>query len=357
MAIKPGRQLIFTLALKSGSEVIPVPATATVSARLFAMDGTTPLSSPIPALATTVGANWPTGVVVVEIPAGETLLITPPQCAIIVTVANDGGSRNWITYIEVDDGIVDATALFSRNVAIAKFRANRMSAVIRYTGGNVSDDYLWDKLMAAEADAQRELHVFFRPTVLFPNDPSDAEIAALAGAPWAVDPGYDYSEDMIQPGGWTFLPLRQRPVITLESVKFAHPSMGTVFSIPSQWIKVDKKYGHIRFIPTNSAFIPSIGGLMVGALGMNSAPQFIEVRYTAGLKNAAADYPDLLDLVQRMAALRMIHDAVVPASTSISADGLSQSYSAPDLEKMQESIDRSMETLRQRIHGIPLMVL
>lgn len=249
------------------------------------------------------------------------------------------------------------SSLFTRTTFLASFKADRLPSVQQFLSGAVSDDYLWGKLLAAEADVQRELHVYLEPTVLFPNDPTQTEIDALAGAPWAVDPGYDYSEDMIQPGGWTFLPLRQKPVITLESIKFSHPSMGTVFSIPDKWIKVDKKYGHVRFIPTNSAFIPSLGGLMVGALGMNSAPQFIEVRYTAGLKNAAVDYPDLVDLVQRMAAIRMMNDAMLPASTSISADGLSQSKSAPDLEKLQAGVDKLLDTLRQRIHGIPLMVL
>lgn len=251
----------------------------------------------------------------------------------------------------------DTTALFTKTETITSLRFDRLPAITRYVGSSLTDDYLWSQVVAAEASVQRELHVFLRPTVLFPNDPTQAEIDALGGAAWDIDPGYDYTEDMLQPGGWTFLPLRQRPVITIESIKFAHPSMGTVFSIPAQWIKVDKKYGHVRFIPTNSAFIPSIGGLMVGALGMNSAPQFIEVRYTAGLKNAASDYPDLIDLVLRMALLRMVHNALLPASTSISADGLSQSISAPDLDKMQDGIDRLLETLRQRIHGVPLLVL
>lgn len=249
------------------------------------------------------------------------------------------------------------SSLFTRTSFLAAFKADRLPPVQRFLSGAVSDDYLWEKLQAAEADAQRELHVFFVPTVLFPNDPTQAEIDALAGSPWAVDPGYDYTEDMIQPGGWTFVPLRQRPVISIESLNFTHPSMGTFFTIPSQWIKVDKKYGHIRFLPTNNAFIPSLGGLMVGALGMNSAPQFLEVRYTAGLKDAATDYPDLLDVIQRMVLHRLMSDAVVSASESISADGLSQSKSAPDLEKMQDSIDNQTETLRQRIHGVPLMVL
>jgi len=248
-------------------------------------------------------------------------------------------------------------SLFDRITFLASFKADRLASVQRYLSGPVSDDYLWAKLRAAEADAQRELHAYLVPTALFPDDPTQAEIDALAGAPWAVDPGYDYTEDMIQPGGWTFLPLRQRPVISLESLKFTHPSMGTFFTIPPQWIKLDKKYGHVRYLPTNNAFIPSLGGLMVGALGMNSAPQFIEVRYTAGLKDAANDYPDLIDLIQRMVLSRVLGDAMVAASESISADGLSQSKSAPDLDKMQDGIDKAMDTLRQRIHGVPLMVL
>lgn len=357
MAIKPGRPLTFTLALKSGSDIIPVPVGAVVTARLHTGDGVTPISSVISASATAIGANWALGVVVVEIPDTETTLVAAPQCAIVVSVTANGASRNWVTYIEVDPVTPDASALFQRSIAVSRFRSDRLGAVQKYTGANVSDDYIWSKLIAAEADASRELHVFLRPTVLFPNDPTSEEIAALAGAAWAVDPGYDYTEDMIQPGGWTFVSLRQRPVVSLESVAFTHPSMGRFFTIPLQWVRVDKKYGHIRFLPTNNAFVPTLGGLMVGALGMNSAPQYLEVRYTAGLKNAAADYPDLIDLVQRMAAIRMLNDAFLPASTSISADGLSQSKSAPDTDKMQAGVDKLLDTLRLRIHGIPIMVM
>ena len=156
--------------------------------------------------------------------------------------------------------------------------------------------------------------------------------------------------------GWTFIPLRQRPVISLESIKFIYPYGGTVLTVPTEWIKIDKKYGHVRFLPTN-AFLGALGGMLIGGMGLQGSPQFIEVRYTAGLKNAAQDYPDLIDLVQRMAMLRMMHDAMLPASESISADGLSQSKSAPDLEKMQDSIDKQLETLRHRIHGVHMMVM
>ncbi len=247
-------------------------------------------------------------------------------------------------------------SLFNQDQFLESFRADRLPAVQRYLSGSVSDDYLLAKLFAAESTVQRELHVYLTPTVLFPNDPTQAEIDALAGASWDVDPGYDYTEDMIQPGGWTFIPLRQRPVIALESIKFIYPFGGTVLTVPPEWIKLDKKYGHIRFLPTN-AFLGALGGMLIGGMGLQGSPQFIEVRYTAGLKNAAADYPDLLDLVQRIIMRSLMSDAIVSASESISADGLSQSKSAPDLDKMQDGIDKSMELLRQRIHGVPLMVM
>lgn len=284
---------------------------------------------------------------------------TPGLYRISNTVTTASGRRDtrvFLLYV-VASSVVVRSDLFARDEFLAHFRSDRMGSVQKYLPANLSDDYLWTKLKAAEAAARRALHVFFVPTVLFPNEPTQAEIDALAGAPWAVDPGYDMDQDLTQPGGWTFVVLRQRPVISLESIKFSYPGMGTVFTVPSNWTKVDKKYGHVRFIPTSNAFTTPMGGMMVGAMGMQSAPQFIEIRYTAGLKDAATDYPDLLDVVQRMVLAALMHDATLPSSTSISADGLSQSSSPPDLEKFKDGIEQALEDLRQRIHGVPFIVL
>jgi hypothetical protein len=226
-----------------------------------------------------------------------------------------------------------------------------------FDGSSDVDDEVWSRLVSAEASAQRKLHVFFQPTTLFPDEPTQAEVTALAGGAWAVDPGYDMDQDLLQPGGWSFLTLRQKPVIEVQSIKFSYPTMGTVFSIPQQWIKLDRKYGHVRFIPTHAAFGAQVGGMMIGAMGMSGAPQFIQVRYRAGLRDVARDYPDLVSLVQRLAIANMLTDALLPASSSISADGLSQSKSPPDVDKLMEGIDKSFDALRQRIHGVQMMVL
>lgn len=85
------------------------------------------------------------------------------------------------------------TSFLDNNFDVTAFRRDRLPMMTRYVG-TPSNDYIWSMLESAEADAQRELHVFFTPTALFPNDPTQAEIDALAGKPWAVDPGYDYTE-------------------------------------------------------------------------------------------------------------------------------------------------------------------
>lgn len=80
-------------------------------------------------------------------------------------------------------------------------------------------------------------------------------------------------------------------------------------------------------------------------------PGMIGVRYTSGLKNAAQEFPDLVTVIKRMAILRILKNAFLPQSSSISADGLSQSTSV-DVGKWEEGIEHSLDTLNQSIHGI-----
>lgn len=61
-------------------------------------------------------------------------------------------------------------------------------------------------------------------------------------------------------------------------------------------------------------------------------------------------YPDLVDLIKRSAMLRVLNDRFLPQSGSISADGLSRSFSA-DLEKYQQQFDDSVNMLLDEIHG------
>ena len=82
----------------------------------------------------------------------------------------------------------------------------------------------------------------------------------------------------------------------------------------------------------------------------------IRLRYRASLKNAAKDYPDLVDIVRKMAVLRILHDAYLPQSGSISADGLSQSTSL-QMAAFQGEIDSALDHLAQSIHGVSMVIL
>ena len=93
-----------------------------------------------------------------------------------------------------------------------------------------------------------------------------------------------------------------------------------------------------------------------------SKPDMVQLSYTAGLANAAQDYPELIDVVKKKAVLSVLADSFVPQSGSISADGLSQSMSM-DLGKYSEAIDEiihgpkgSNGGLMTKIHGIRGMV-
>ena len=85
-------------------------------------------------------------------------------------------------------------------------------------------------------------------------------------------------------------------------------------------------------------------------------PDMIQVRYQAGLKDVAKAFPDLVNVVQKMAILGIIKNAFMPSSGSISADGLSQSSSI-QLADWQGDIDNELDHLSQQIHGVRMTIL
>lgn len=259
------------------------------------------------------------------------------------------------------------TALFpNRFTAVARLRADRLllAAAGALPKISVSDDYLWDKLRAAESETQRELRVFFAPTTMFPDQPTQAEIDALMGAAWAIDPGYDFGPENFYGDKWGLIVTRQKPIISVTSLRMIYPSPGAVdFTFPAEWLRLDRKYGHIRIVPTSTLSLASLSASVMQLFSSRVLPQAMEVRYVAGLENATRDYPELVDLVLKRAALKIIGDRFLPQSGSISADGLSQSFSS-DMGKHYESIDIIMNGpkgsnggLMTAIHGIRMSSL
>lgn len=244
---------------------------------------------------------------------------------------------------------------------VAELRATRLLVAgnAYFKAAALTDDYLYGKLLSAEADAARRLRVLFEPTTIFAGEPSSDEITAVGTSPWLEEAAYDYEPDLWSPEDWGYLVLRNPLVSSIASIEFVYPStVAGIFRIPDNWIRLDKKVGHIRFVPTSlSTMTGAFGAMMLSMMaGGRNIPSMIKVRYVAGMANAARDYPDLIDLISKMAVLRIIEDAFVPQSGSISADGLSQSFSA-DVDKFKDSMDKKLDALRDALHGVRCMVM
>lgn len=267
---------------------------------------------------------------------------------------------------EADTG-VPGTALFpSRVLAVAKMRRDRLLMLARSAlpDIDISDDYVWDKLISAEARIAHELRVPLGPTRFFPNDPTQDEIDALNGMPWDIDPAYDWMPEEFLGDKWGYLLLRNKPIIDVIGIRVAYPSsQTTVLDVPHEWIRLDKKYGHLNLVPSSPLSMQTFGAsLMPLMMTGRRLPFSMHINYTAGLQNVQRDYPDLIDAVMKTAAIGILEDSYLPQSGSISADGLSQSMSV-DASKYHDAVDRILRGpdgnggLVAKLHGIRAMVM
>ena len=367
--ITPGQSATVAATLTVGGAPLLIPPTAAVTARLYAANGTTPLAAAITLSAAAIGANWQSGVVVADFSGSDTASAQAPTAYAKFTVVDGSQSRTWSIALDVET-VDESSALFpSRSAALAALRRDRLVLAGANALGdtaNLSDDYLWGKLLAAESVVAGMLRVPLQPTHFFPKDPTQEQIDALPdGQPWDIDPPYDYDPANYRGDRWGFQLMRQKPIQAIHDVQFVYPApQHVVLNVPPDWVRVDKKYGHLQFVPTSSPFLSPIGGLVMNSMaGGRMLPFAIEIEYTAGLANAGRLYPELLDVVQKLAVTKIVEDAFLPQSGSISADGLSQSMSV-DCDKYHEAIDRiingapgSNGGLVARIHGIKVMVM
>ncbi len=361
--ILAGQPANFTVTIQRNGAPVAIDEGSTVTAQLFTADGRSPLSD---AAQQTAAPGWASGEVSValdaaetDVPAGDAMLVVTSTVPAIV--------KRFAVRIETD-GDFERSGLFIKDIAVDRLRADSlmMAASGAFTAVQVSDDYLWDKLRAAESEMAHELRVPLVPTHFFPDTPSDAEIEALNGQPWAVDPGYDYApSDFAFNDKWGFIKLRNKPLHSVSRVRFAYPGGPTAhYDLPLDWLRMDKKYGQVQFVPSSTAFAAPLNTFVMQAIGQGrTIPLAIQISYVAGLDNVQQNFPELMDAIMKSAVLKIIGDAFLPQSGSISADGLSQSMSS-DISKYHETIDTiinggkgSNGGLMAAIHGIRFGVM
>lgn len=257
--------------------------------------------------------------------------------------------------------------LFVKELVIPQMRQDQLltAAAGALRDVRVTDDYLWTKLIAAEAEIGRRLRVFLVPTRIFQSDPTPAEIAALNGKPWVKDTPQDYEPSMFDRDKWGLFVTRHHPIVSVDRLRFIMPSAGgSYFDIPDEWQRIDRKYGYVEILPVTNASLITTSVLGFTALTWQSRiPQMVHLDYTAGLSDVATKYPDLLDAIKKLAVTKIITDSFLPQSGSISADGLSESMSV-DVSKYNDLVDRIIDGgdaggnggLMAAIHGIKMMV-
>jgi len=188
---------------------------------------------------------------------------------------------------------------------------------------------------------------------------------SLATCRGILTPAYDYSPDNFAGDKWGMIVTRQKPVQSIISLKFLYPTPNSVVvDVPHDWIRFDGRYGQIQIVPTGTSYPSMMGGMFMSHLsGGKTLPFTVALEYVAGIANAAKQYPELVDVVMKLAAVKIVEDGFMPQSGSISADGLSQSLSV-DVSKYHESVDLVLNGpagsnggLMSRIHGIRMMVL
>lgn len=248
--------------------------------------------------------------------------------------------------------------LFDDSAAVAEFLQSswgaQLSSYIDLDA--VGLDEIESKLLAAEADAERQLRTYFGPIEVLPESATQEEIDALGGARYIREAAYDYDSEFFRGDRWGYIVTHTKPIIDVHSIRFSYPSpQGSLWEIPKDWIRLDRKYGHIRLVPASQSFSAPLSAFIMQALGGGRVvPFMIQVRYQAGIN--PADFPDLVDVVKKLAVMKLLQSAFLPQSGSISADGLSESASV-DLSKWHDGIEDKLNDLRDAIHGPRFAVL
>lgn len=357
-----GRDAKFPVYVTSNGQ--PIPLSGTVSARVFDMEGKQELISITDLDEAADGADWEDGIAVVEFSSSQTGAVPPGDAMLVID--GDFGIKRFRLVVETLFAPT-RTSLFIKDIVVDEIRNDRLMAAAAgvLQDIQVSDDYIWDKVRAAESELSHTLRVPLVPTRFFPEHPTQQQIDDLEGLAWDVESSPDYMPDMFERDKWGYIVTRQKPIISVEDIKFVYPTENNgYYDIPLEWLNIDKRYGHIRLVPTSNAVLTSLAGfVMMNIAGGRTIPSMIRITYTAGLTNVFETYPELIDAIKKKAVLKIVADAYFPQSGSISADGLSESISV-DLDKYHETIDHiingpsgSNGGLMAKIHGIRAIVM
>jgi hypothetical protein len=180
--------------------------------------------------------------------------------------------------------------------------------------GNPFPDLMFEHgIRWALANVERQLDIRVRPTLF-------------------VGERYDYyRDDYIN---WTFIKLRESPVLSVSRVAVMWPSDTEVIEFPDKWIQLRADVGQVNIVPSSgtlSQVLLTSGGsfLPLLASGIDFVPNGLEVDFVAGFADGQVPM-DIRDVIGKYATFPILNTAgdliagAGIANKSISIDGLSQ---------------------------------
>jgi hypothetical protein len=258
------------------------------------------------------------------------------------------------------------TALTPFVEALRQLRTDRLMRLGARIGNiaDLSDDYLVRTLLATERLVERELRIFITPRQIVPVGTPAAEVAALAamGCPMVEEPGYPFDTRLFN---GMDLEVRHRPIIDIYRLWYSYQGDGTpagqaaasLYDVPLDWIQMDRKYGRLNMLPQSSFTNLPLNTWLLSVLGSGrDIPFGLKLRYSAGLRDARNEYPDLVNLILRRTVISIMDDSFIPQSGSISADGLSQSLST-DVDKYRDAVEKALNVISSSLKGVRMTVL
>lgn len=351
----------------ANGQPVPIDPSAVVNATLLSTNGQTVLAQQVACSSATPGSNYITGTVAVQFSQSDVNALSPGGAMLVLTSnLSFVVKRFWVNVEQVN--VPETSKLFTKDFIVDDLRNNALIllATSLFPTIQLTDDYIWSKVLAGEAAIEHMLRVPLVPTQFFPSQPTSDQIAALpVGMPWAIDPPYDSDPSAFEGDRWGFIKTNNRPVQSVQSMVYVYPSpVDGIFNVPTDWLRIDPKYGEVRIVPTSMTIGFPLAAFMISAASSGrTVPQMIQLTYVAGINDAWKEYPDLIDVIKKKAALLIVQDAFLPQSGSISADGLSQTLSV-DMMKYNDIIETIINGpkgqnggLMAQIHGVRSMVV
>lgn len=188
-----------------------------------------------------------------------------------------------------------------------------------------------------------------------------------------TDEYHDYERNDYM--NWGYIQTYKRPVNSVSELKLMYGNE-PAFTVPNEWVKIDKLGGKLNLFPAQG----SVNNLILGQTGIiyglhqrfSYVPQMWSLSYTAGMR--AEDIPENLKvLIYKQATCDIMTvwgDLILGAgiaSQSISIDGLSQSIGTTQsamyggasarVESYRQDITNMIPILRKQLDVARLMVL